>query len=125
VVLGEICAHVTCGTVTIVGGSGYQNGNACGTVALVSNLLVGFTGGAQCLLDATLDVIVGNVVGFCLLNQVAELRVGGGVAAACLYRYGDLLPILVKILPLAASVFSFLCLIFAHLLCPDISEIPF
>ena len=91
VVLGEICTHVACGTVAVVGGSGNQNGNACGTVSLVGNLFVGLAGGAQCLLDATLDVIVGNVIGFCLLNQVAELGVGGGVAAACLYCYGDLL----------------------------------
>ena len=35
------------------------------------------------------------------------------------------LPILVNILPLTASVFAFLFLIFAHLLCPDIVYSPY
>src|SRR5699024_9850778 len=33
-------------------------------------------------------------------------------------------PILVKILPRCASVFSFLCLMVDHLLCPDINPPP-
>jgi len=40
------------------------------------------------LLDTTRDVVVGHVVGFCLLDDVVQLAVTCGVATTCLYRNG-------------------------------------
>ena len=62
VILGEIRAHGACGAVAFVGGCSDDDRHACRSVALVSNLLVVLCRAAECLFDATLDVIVGNVV---------------------------------------------------------------
>ncbi len=90
VVFGEVGAHVTCGTVAVVGGCGYDNGNTCGTVALIRNFFIVLATAAKRLFNTTLNVIVGNVVCLCFLDQVAQLGVVIGISAALFNCDGDL-----------------------------------
>ena len=90
-VLGEVCSYVTCGTVAVVGSSLNDNCDTCGAVALVNYLFVVLTGRAESLLDSSLDIIVRNVVGFCLKDKVTKLGVGSGISAALLNCDGNFL----------------------------------
>ena len=77
-------------TVKVVGNHFYDNRDSARSVAFVSDLFVvgafTFAGG---LLDGTLDVIVGHVVGFGLCDNVLQLIVVIRVGAAFSYGNGD------------------------------------
>ena len=78
-------------TVAVIGGGLNYTGDACGTGALVNDLLIGLTRAAKSLFDGSFDIIVRYVIGFCLQYKITELCVGCGVSAAFLDRNCDLL----------------------------------
>jgi hypothetical protein len=64
-------------------------------------------------------VSFGMLLDFALAITWANLELLAGSAPPSFTATAISLPKMVKILPLAASFFSFLCLIFANFECPD------
>ena len=86
-------AHGTGGAVPVVRHGLYQNGNAAGAVAFISNGFVVFTGAcAGGLLQYALNVIVGHIRRSCLGDDGSQTGVIVGVRAAALFdRYNHFL----------------------------------
>ena len=77
--------------VAVVGERLHHHGHAGGTVALVGDALVIVLFAALGLFDDALDVVVGDVHALGLGNEVPQLGIDVGVAAArLLYYYRDL-----------------------------------
>ena len=83
-------SYFACCSVSVVGKTFNDNRNAVRTVALVNAVfVVGLFAVAGSLLDKPVNVVVGYVVGLCLLYKLSQLGVASGVAAALLYRYDN------------------------------------
>ena len=119
----EEMAHIGSGAVTAVSSGFNDYGNAGRTVSLVHDLFVHNGVGATGLFNGTVDIIVGNIVGFCLCDQIAQLAVVIRIGTALTNRDSNLLANFCKDLTLLASVFAFLFLILFHLLCPDMMNL--
>ena len=76
--------------VAVVGERLHHHGHAGGTVALVGDALVIVLFAALGLFDDALDVVVGDVHALGLGNEVPQLGIDVGVAAARLYAHGHL-----------------------------------
>ena len=68
-------AEFACGAVSVVCRRFNYDGNTGGTVALVGYLFIFHGVRTRSLLNDTVDVIVGNIVAFCLCDKVAQLAV--------------------------------------------------
>jgi hypothetical protein len=84
-------ADVASGSVLVVGDALDDDSHAVRTVALIDHVLVVvLVLAAGSLLDDALDVVVGDVVGVSLGDEVTELGVVVGVGTALLDNDGDL-----------------------------------
>ena len=111
VALGECRTYVGCGTVLVVGKGLYNDCHAGRAVALIGQVLVvdgiGVTG---CLLDASVDGIVGHVGCLRLGNHIAKLAVVGRICTALFYGNRDLTADNGKDLALSGIILLFLVL---------------
>ena len=83
-------AHVAGGTVAVVGDGFHDHGHAAGRIAFVGDgFVVHIAQLAGSLLDGALDIIVGHVVALGLGDDVAQLGVAFGIAAAFAHGDGD------------------------------------
>ena len=84
-------ADVGGGAVAVVRHGGDDDSHAARRVALVGDLLVVDVALLTCRLgDGALDILIGHVAGLRLGDDVAQLAVGGRVAAAVAHGNGDL-----------------------------------
>ena len=71
------------GTVAVIREAVDYNSDSAGSVALVNAVfIVVLFIAAGSLFEKSVDVVVGNIVGFCLLNERRKLRVIRGVRAS-------------------------------------------
>src|SRR5439155_9025279 len=79
----EDLAHFAVGAVAVVGEHVDQDGHAAGTIAFVGDLFKRYAFGlAGAALDGPFDVVLGHADFAGLVNGIAKLEVGFGVAAA-------------------------------------------
>ena len=82
-------AQVGSGTVAVVGQGFHHHGNAAGAVAFVGDGFVIFLLAALSALDDAHDVVVRHVQALRLGDQIAQLAVHVGVAAALTHSHAD------------------------------------
>ncbi len=84
-------SDIACGAVAVISECFNDNGNTRGTVTLINDFFVIFSAVFTCrLFDDALNVVVGNVVCFCLGDNVLELEVACGIGTTLLYGDGNL-----------------------------------
>ena len=105
------------GSVSIVGKSFDKNGNTTRAIALVGNFIVRHTFElSSAAFDRTIDVVVGHVAGFGILDRGPKPGISRRITAADSGCDRDLFEQLGPQLPRRASVTAFFRLIWAHLL---------
>ena len=76
-------AHITGGTVAVVGKGLHDDGNALGAIAFVGDGFVILTGAAGSIfLQHPIDVVIGHIVGLGLGDYIPQLTVDAGVGRA-------------------------------------------
>ena len=89
--LGKSRTDIGGSAVLVVGESVDDHCDSVGAVAFIGIvLIVDIADISGCLFDAALDGIVGDVIGFRLLNDLCKLVVVGGIGTAFFYGYSDL-----------------------------------
>ena len=88
--LGKSGAHIGCSAVLVICQCVHDHGDTIGAVPLVGIvLIVDIADITRGLLDSALDRVIGNIVGFCLLNDLGKFVVVGRIRSAFLDSNGD------------------------------------
>ena len=81
---------ITGSPVLIIGQTIDNHSNTIGAVAFIDDgFIIVFVAFTSRFLDDTFDVVVGDVIGLCLCNQITQFGIAGRVCTAFLNANGD------------------------------------